>query len=110
MAISIDDFGTGFTSLARLNSIPIDILKIDQTFVDKLPEDAYSIALVKAVLAIAEALNLSVVAEGVENEAQAQTLLSLGCEKAQGFHFYHPLTAQEFQAELTPPGANRAPR
>jgi diguanylate cyclase (GGDEF)-like protein/PAS domain S-box-containing protein len=97
---SIDDFGTGYCSLSYLNRFPVDVLKIDQTFVAGLPEDAYGIALVQAVLAIAEALNLSAIAEGVENRAQAETLVSLGCEKAQGYHFFRPLTADAFEAEL----------
>jgi diguanylate cyclase (GGDEF)-like protein len=97
---SIDDFGTGYCSLSYLNRFPVDVLKIDQTFVAGLPEDAYGIALVQAVLAIAEALNLSAIAEGVENEAQAKTLVGLGCEKAQGYHFFRPLTADAFEAQL----------
>lgn len=98
--ISIDDFGTGYSSLAYLDRFPVDVLKIDQSFVAGLPEDAYNTALVQAVLAIAEALHFSVIAEGVENGAQAKTLLGLGCEKAQGYHFYRPLTADDFEAEL----------
>lgn len=102
--ISIDDFGTGYSSLSRLNRFPVDILKIDQSFVAGLPDDAYDTALVAAVLAIAGALDLSVVAEGVENEAQAKTLLDLGCRCAQGYHFHHPLTAEDFEAALVPAG------
>jgi len=98
--ISIDDFGTGYSSLAYLDRFPVDVLKIDQSFVAGLPEDAYDTALVQAVLAIAEALKFSVIAEGVENRAQAKTLLGLGCQKGQGYHFYRPLTADNFEAEL----------
>lgn len=99
--ISIDDFGTGYSSLSRLNRFPVDILKIDQSFVAGLPDDAYDTALIGAVLAIAGALDLSVVAEGVENGAQARTLLDLGCRCAQGYYFHHPLTAEDFEAALT---------
>jgi len=104
VGISIDDFGTGYSSLSRLNRFPLDILKIDQSFVAGLPDDAYDGALVAAVIAIAGALNLSVVAEGVENGAQAKTLLNLGCECAQGYHFHRPLTAEDFEAALVPTG------
>jgi diguanylate cyclase (GGDEF)-like protein/PAS domain S-box-containing protein len=105
--ISVDDFGTGYSSLSYLNKFPVDVLKIDQTFVAGLPDDAYDMALVQAVLAIAEALSLSVIAEGVETALQAKTLLDLGCHKAQGYHFYRPLTADAFEAELI---ASRSPR
>ena len=98
VSIAIDDFGTGYSSLSYLNRFPVDILKIDQSFVAGLPEDAYDTALVQAVLALAEALDLSPIAEGVENQAQADTLLSLGCQEAQGFHFYRPLTPEAFEA------------
>ena len=100
VTISIDDFGTGFSSLSYLNRFPVDALKIDQSFVAGLPEDAYDCALVQAVQAIAEALGLTVIAEGVENEAQAKALLSLGCHSAQGYHFFRPLTAEDFEKEL----------
>jgi EAL domain-containing protein (putative c-di-GMP-specific phosphodiesterase class I) len=100
VTISVDDFGTGYSSLSRLKSFPIDILKIDQFFVAGLPEDAYDRALVEAVLTIAGALDLSVIAEGVENEEQAKSLLSLGCHRAQGYHFYRPLSADDFEAAL----------
>jgi diguanylate cyclase (GGDEF)-like protein/PAS domain S-box-containing protein len=105
--ISIDDFGTGYSSLSYLNKFPVDVLKIDQSFVAGLPEDVYDMALVQAVLAIAEALDLSVIAEGVETGLQAKTLLDLGCHKAQGYHFHRPLTADAFEAELI---ASCAPR
>ena len=98
--ISIDDFGKGYSSLSYLNRFPVDVLKIDQSFVAGLPDDAYDVALVQAVLAIADALHLSVVAEGVENAAQAEMLGRLGCNRAQGYHFHRPLTAEDFEAEL----------
>ena len=110
VTISVDDFGTGYSSLSRLKELPIDILKVDRTFVAGLPEDAYDTALVGAVLSIAESLDLSVIAEGVEKEAQAFALLGLGCHKAQGFLFYRPLTAKDFEAELIASRAARAPK
>jgi diguanylate cyclase (GGDEF)-like protein/PAS domain S-box-containing protein len=98
--IAIDDFGTGYSSLAYLEQFPIDVLKIDQRFIAGLPDDAYHRAVVHAVVAIGQALKLSVVAEGVESEAQAEALLRLGCHDAQGYHFGHPLTGEDFQAAV----------
>jgi EAL domain-containing protein (putative c-di-GMP-specific phosphodiesterase class I) len=98
--LAIDDFGTGYSSLAYLKRFPVDVLKIDQCFVAGLPLDAYDSAIVRAIIAVSEALNLSVVAEGVEYEAQAQALLRLGCRDAQGFLFYRPLTGPEFETAL----------
>jgi EAL domain-containing protein (putative c-di-GMP-specific phosphodiesterase class I) len=106
VTISVDDFGTGYSSLAYLKRFPIDVLKIDQSFVAGLPHDTYDTALVRAVLTIAEALELAVIAEGVETAAQARTLLRLGCHHAQGYHFYRPLTADAFGLALA---ASRAP-
>jgi diguanylate cyclase (GGDEF)-like protein/PAS domain S-box-containing protein len=107
--ISVDDFGTGYSSLSRLKSFPVDVLKIDQTFVAGLPDDTYDTALVRAVVAIAASLNLSVIAEGVETGAQAKALLGLGCRKAQGYLFYRPLTSDDFAAELIASLPARAP-
>jgi diguanylate cyclase (GGDEF)-like protein/PAS domain S-box-containing protein len=100
VTISVDDFGTGYSSLSYLNRFPVDALKIDQTFVAGLPGDLYDTALVKAVISLAGALDLDVIAEGVENEAQAATLLRLGCHRAQGFYFACPLTADGFAVAL----------
>jgi diguanylate cyclase (GGDEF)-like protein/PAS domain S-box-containing protein len=97
---AIDDFGTGYSSLAYLERFPVDVLKIDQCFVAGLPDDTYDLAIVRAVIAISQALNLSLVAEGVEHQAQAEALLGLGCQDAQGYHFYRPLTGEDFEAAL----------
>jgi EAL domain-containing protein (putative c-di-GMP-specific phosphodiesterase class I) len=99
--IAIDDFGTGYSSLAYLEQFPVDVLKIDQCFVAGLPGDAYHLAIVRAVVAVGQALNLAVVAEGVESSAQAESLLSLGCHHAQGYHFHRPLTGDDFEAAVT---------
>jgi diguanylate cyclase (GGDEF)-like protein len=87
--LAIDDFGTGYSSLAYLRSFPIDIVKVDQSFVASLDEDAQAVALVRSIISIAEALGLDVVAEGVETSAQLDTLHRLGCQVAQG-HYYSP--------------------
>jgi diguanylate cyclase (GGDEF)-like protein len=85
--LAIDDFGTGYSSLAYLRSFPIDIVKIDQSFVSALDEDEQSVALVRSIISIADALGLDTVAEGVESAVQLDTLRRLGCQVAQG-HYY----------------------
>jgi EAL domain-containing protein (putative c-di-GMP-specific phosphodiesterase class I) len=85
--LAIDDFGTGYSSLAYLRSFPIDIVKIDKSFVAALDEDEQAVALVHSIISIAEALGLDTVAEGVETPTQLETLRRLGCQVAQGFHY-----------------------
>jgi EAL domain-containing protein (putative c-di-GMP-specific phosphodiesterase class I) len=94
--ITIDDFGTGYSSLSYLNSFPIDRLKIDRSFVHDNPEDANDIDLTKAIVALGHSLNLNVVAEGVETQAQRELLTSIGCGEKQGFLYSAPSTASEF--------------
>ena len=103
--ISVDDFGTGYSSLSYLNTFPLDALKIDQSFVAGIPGDACDTALIEAIVAIAAALGLSVIAEGIEKQAQATTLMGLGCQQGQGDYYYHPLSAEAFKAELLTSGA-----
>lgn len=91
--LSIDDFGTGFSSLGRLKHFPIDELKVDQLFVKGLGSDQQDTALVDAIVAMAHALNLSVTAEGVENQMQLAHLRALGCERGQGFYLARPMPA-----------------
>ena len=88
--LALDDFGTGFSSLAYLKSIPVDILKIDRRFVADIANDDSDLALVSAILAIAEAFSIRVIAEGVERESQRQVLGRLGCNLAQGYYFGKP--------------------
>jgi diguanylate cyclase (GGDEF)-like protein len=85
--LAIDDFGTGYSSLAYLRSFPIDIVKIDQSFVAALDEDEQAVALVHSIISIAEVLGLDTIAEGVETSTQFETLRRLGCQVAQG-HYY----------------------
>lgn len=95
--ISIDDFGTGFSSLAYLKRLPIDILKIDRSFVHDTSTDPDDAALVMAIITLAHNLRLKVVAEGVENEDQLRFLHLLRCDEIQGFLFSKPLPADDFQ-------------
>lgn len=93
--VAMDDFGTGYSSLAYLQRLPIDVLKIDQSFVTGMMEDADSIAIVRAILSLAEALGMSTTAEGIECRELAMTLATLGCASGQGYHFSRPLPAHE---------------
>jgi diguanylate cyclase (GGDEF)-like protein/PAS domain S-box-containing protein len=90
--LAIDDFGTGYCSIAYLQDYPFDILKIDKSFVDRLPGGPQDAALVRAVVALAAALDLSVVAEGVEHREQALLLGEIGCAELQGWHFSKALS------------------
>ena len=90
VAVSIDDFGTGYSSLSSLKRFPLDELKVDKSFVDGLGTDADDTAIVAAVIAMAHALGLHVVAEGVETAEQLHRLRTLGCEQVQGYYFAPP--------------------
>jgi diguanylate cyclase (GGDEF)-like protein len=89
--VAMDDFGTGYSSLAFLQRLPIDILKIDRSFVSGMMVDPDSVAIVRAVLSLAEALGMSTTAEGIETVELATTLATLGCASGQGFYFAKPL-------------------
>nr|WP_314445486.1 EAL domain-containing protein [uncultured Sphingomonas sp.] len=93
--VAMDDFGTGYSSLAYLQRLPIDVLKIDRSFVSGMMMDPDSVAIVRAVLSLAEALGMSTTAEGVESRELATTLAALGCVSGQGFFFARPLGAAE---------------
>jgi EAL domain-containing protein (putative c-di-GMP-specific phosphodiesterase class I) len=96
--IAVDDFGTGYSSLAYLQGFPIDILKIDKTFIDRL--EVGPVALPHAIIRLAQTLGLTTIAEGVETERQRACLRDLGCELAQGYHFAEPLEAGAITASL----------
>ena len=96
----MDDFGTGYSSLSYLNELPFDVLKIDRSFVTGIETREQSQILVRTVLAMAQAMDLEVVAEGVETEEQAALLWSMGCPYAQGYHFARPLPAAQVGAWL----------
>ncbi len=102
LRIAIDDFGTGFSSLSYLKRLPIDIIKIDRSFVSGLPDDEKDSALCELLLQIAGRFELSVLAEGIENYPQLQWLREHGCGYGQGFLVSKPLPFKEFEALLTP--------
>jgi diguanylate cyclase (GGDEF)-like protein len=91
--VAMDDFGTGYSSLAYLQRLPIDVLKIDRSFVTGMMRDPDSVAIVRAVLSLAEALGMSTTAEGIETVELATTLAALGCANGQGFYYAKPLEA-----------------
>ncbi|WP_445190642.1 putative bifunctional diguanylate cyclase/phosphodiesterase [Sphingobium sp. HWE2-09] len=91
MPIAMDDFGTGFSNLASLHSLPIDILKIDRSFVSNMLEDHDKAVIVRTILSLAESLNLKVTAEGIETQALAHALQQMGCWQGQGYHFAKPM-------------------
>jgi predicted signal transduction protein with EAL and GGDEF domain len=93
--LSIDDFGTGHSSLSQLQQTDVDILKIDQSFISLMDQDASSAAIVSAIITLGHALGLTLVAEGVERPAQAALLREQGCDTAQGWLFGQPLPAEE---------------
>ena len=92
--VAMDDFGTGYSSLAYLQRLPIDVLKIDKSFVSGMMVDPDAVAIVRAVLGLAEALGMSTTAEGIETVELATTLATLGCASGQGFYFAKPLEAE----------------
>jgi diguanylate cyclase (GGDEF)-like protein len=98
--VAIDDFGTGFSVLSHLKSLPVDVLKIDRSFVADLGENPNDLAIVRAVIALAEAFELELVAEGVETTIAAKTLLHHGCHRAQGFLLSRPLTGDDMASLL----------
>src|SRR5690606_32280388 len=94
--VAIDDFGTGYSSLAYLKKFDVDLLKIDQSFVQHLAPDSDDLALCKAIIVMAHTLGIKVIAEGIETEQQCQLLAAAGCDYGQGYLFSQPLPADAF--------------
>jgi diguanylate cyclase (GGDEF)-like protein/PAS domain S-box-containing protein len=103
--IAIDDFGTGYSSLSYLRRLPVDILKVDKSFIDGIADSGDAIALAGAVFNIGRTLQLSTVAEGVEHASQTARLLGIGCDEVQGFHYWRPMPATEVGRLLRRGGA-----
>ncbi len=100
VCVALDDFGTGYSSMTYLRRLPIDVLKIDQSFVRELCKDDSARSIVQAIIALAHALGKTLVAEGVETPEQAQALHAMGCEEAQGFLYSRAVPAPEFEKML----------
>ena len=95
--ISVDDFGTGYSSLSYLSRLPIDCLKIDQSFVQRLSIDSYNVHIIQAIISLAHSLDMNVIAEGIETEEQYEFLRSHGCDKGQGYIISRPISVEAIQ-------------
>jgi EAL domain-containing protein (putative c-di-GMP-specific phosphodiesterase class I) len=103
VSVAIDDFGTGYASLSHLQQMPVDILKIDRSFVAALDDNGQGRELLGAVLGVGQALSLTVIAEGVETSSQMRALLEMGCAAAQGFLMGRPCAAEVLEELFRPP-------
>jgi EAL domain-containing protein (putative c-di-GMP-specific phosphodiesterase class I) len=100
IALSIDDFGTGYSSLSYLQRLPVSELKIDRSFVIDIDQHPATQRLVKTIIELGHGLDLSVIAEGIETQAERDTLLALGCDAMQGYFASRPLHGQGLQSWL----------
>ena len=100
LVLALDDFGTGYSSLSYLQRFPIDVLKIDKSFIDRLADGAEAAALVRTIVELGESLRLRTVAEGIEQDDQAEHLRMLGCDRGQGYLFARPLPADQLSKRL----------
>ncbi len=98
--LAVDDFGTGYSSLAYLKRLPLDVLKIDRSFVDGIGDDHEDTAIVRAIILMAKSLNLSITAEGIERQSQSDLLREWSCDRGQGYYYARPLCAADLKALL----------
>ncbi len=96
ISLSMDDFGTGYSSFSYLKRFPLDIIKIDRSFIQDIPENTDTAIIVNAIISMAHSLHLTVVAEGVETKQQLDFLHDHDCDEIQGFYFSKPLPGKEF--------------
>jgi EAL domain-containing protein (putative c-di-GMP-specific phosphodiesterase class I) len=111
--LSIDDFGTGYSSLAYLNRFPIDVVKIDRSFIRNVPDSHSDAQITSAVIALGHSLGLNVSAEGAETQAQIDFLRKEGCDEVQGFFYSRPIPADDVRSFLDRPaqtGLGSSPR
>jgi len=100
LRVALDDFGTGYSSLGLLSKLPVDLVKIDRSFITGLPQDKASVTLVSSVIGLASAFGLRVVAEGVETQGQLEILRAMGCNQSQGYLHSRPVAGEEFEKLL----------
>jgi EAL domain-containing protein (putative c-di-GMP-specific phosphodiesterase class I) len=103
LSLALDDFGTGYSSLASLHQLPVDIVKIDRSFVCQADTSHHHRVLIEATVRVAHSLGMGTVAEGIETEAQAAAVRALQCEKGQGYLFSRPLLADELARWINAP-------
>jgi diguanylate cyclase (GGDEF)-like protein/PAS domain S-box-containing protein len=109
IVVSVDDFGTGYSSLSYLKKLPLDILKIDQSFVHQLNENSDDAAIACAIISMGKSLNLRIIAEGVETPEDLEFLRAHGCDEVQGFYFSRPVPAEQFSRLLIQPPFHMTP-
>ena len=100
VGLALDDFGTGFASLSMLKRLPLTTMKLDRSLVRELPSNREDAAIVRAVIGTGHAMGLTVVAEGIETEAQRAYRSGIGCDEGQGYLFSHPLPAEQLRRTL----------
>lgn len=95
--LAVDDFGTGFSSLSYLTELPIDVIKIDKSFINRIPHDRKTVAVSNSIISLAHDLEIVTIGEGVENQEQVDWLKSHNCKLIQGYYFHKPMSADELE-------------